>query len=807
MSARAVTASFVYTDADGRPLARVDRVEPGRNGKAKKLFPYLTEGDGFAEKSGLKGATLPIYRLGEVRRAIEREELVIFVEGEGKCDALREALRSGPLHAAVTTLSGGANAPLEPEHLEQLRGAQYIAVLADADAPGRACARTRSERLAREFPEAEVRTLDLHPDRADGHDDVADWLREGHCVDELLELIDKAPCVTVSEHADGAAAGESADDEAIVRLARLSPSDYEHERQQAAKKLGMRVSTLDDLVKGARRVQALAQGSPSSCYGRRPGGEAETDAGVVAALRPPSIATKIVQLLEPTGLLRDGDRTYASFFVNGHQETHLIMSVSFRRYAIQEFFKQYDAAPNGTALAEALATLDAKARFDGQSCIVATRCAEHGGRLYLDLTNDEWTVVEISADGWKIVPAADLTVRFVRTKDALPLPSPDPAGRLCDVDAFLPDDKRIRTLVKAFMVGALRPNAPQPVLPIIAPQGAGKSTIARLIKKTFDPTCSDLHGAPHEARDVTAAARNSYLLAFDNLSVIEPWLSDILCRLSTGGGFGGRQLFTNDEETIFDAIRPVIVTAIDDVIIRGDLADRALTIRLPARDDDVGYIEEDAFWEKFELARASILGGLLTAASAALRRLPETRAGVRAGNIRLPRMADFALFGTAAEQELGIEGNSLINLLKDERNSASVAILESDVIFAPLSAVIEKETFSGYPADLLAAINAKLRDDDPIKRDRHWPKTTMKLRNQIKRLEPDLRRAGIVVTWANRDTHTKRQMLSISLVKVAGTPPQPPQPPQTLSVDQGPAAGVAEVVSPPLQLVTEPVDV
>jgi hypothetical protein len=520
----------------------------------------------------------------------------------------------------------------------------------------------------------------------------------------------------------------------------------------------------------------------------------------------PSVATKIVQLLETIDLFHDGDRTYASFFVDGHQETHHIISGSFRRYAIQEYFKHYDAAPSGTALTEALATLDAKARFDGQSCIVATRCAEHGGRLYLDLTNDEWTVVEITADGWKIVPAADLTVRFVRNKDVLPLPSPDPTGRLGEVDAFLPEDKRIRTLVKAFMLGALRPKTPQPVLAIIAPQGAGKSTIARLIKKTLDPTCSDLHGAPHEARDVTAAARNSYLLAFDNLSAIEPWLSDILCRLSTGGGFGGRQLFTNHEESIFDAIRPVIVTAIDDVIIRGDLADRALTIRLPARDEDIGFTEEEAFWEKFELARASIIGGLLTATSAALRRLFDTRAGVRAGNIRLPRMADFALFGTAAEQELGIEESSLIDLLKDERNAASVAILESDVIFAPLSAVIERETFSGYPADLLDTVNSAMRDDT-IRRDRRWPKTAAKLRNQIKRLEPDLRRAGIVVTWHDRDAHSKRQRLSISLVKVVGNRPQPPQSPQTLSADRGPAAEVAEVFSPSLQLVTEPVDV
>jgi hypothetical protein len=48
-------------------------------------------------------------------------------------------------------------------------------------------------------------------------------------------------------------------------------------------------------------------------------------------------------------------------------------------------------------------------------------------------------------------------------------------------------------------------------------------------------------------------------VALDNLSDIKPWLSDCLCRLSTGGGFSTRTLFENDEETIFNATRPVIL--------------------------------------------------------------------------------------------------------------------------------------------------------------------------------------------------------------------------------------------------------
>jgi len=36
------------------------------------------------------------------------------------------------------------------------------------------------------------------------------------------------------------------------------------------------------------------------------------------------------------------------------------------------------------------------------------------------------------------------------------------------------------------------------------------------------------------------AANNGQVLAYDNLSRLRSWLSDALCRLASGGGFGLR---------------------------------------------------------------------------------------------------------------------------------------------------------------------------------------------------------------------------------------------------------------------------
>jgi hypothetical protein len=58
------------------------------------------------------------------------------------------------------------------------------------------------------------------------------------------------------------------------------------------------------------------------------------------------------------------------------------------------------------------------------------------------------------------------------------------------------------------------------------------------------------------------AANNSHVLAFDNLSGVSADVADALCRLSTGGGFATRALYSDDEERIFDGQRPVMMASI-----------------------------------------------------------------------------------------------------------------------------------------------------------------------------------------------------------------------------------------------------
>jgi hypothetical protein len=95
----------------------------------------------------------------------------------------------------------------------------------------------------------------------------------------------------------------------------------------------------------------------------------------------------------------------------------------------------------------------------------------------------------------------------------------------------------------------------------------------------------------------------------DNISTLLPWLSDALCRLSTGGGFSTRTLYENREEELFEGMKPVILNGITDVASRPDLLDRALVVALPPIPDEERRPESE-LWREFEQTRPAILASL-----------------------------------------------------------------------------------------------------------------------------------------------------------------------------------------------------
>lgn len=428
---------------------------------------------------------------------------------------------------------------------------------------------------------------------------------------------------------------------------------------------------------------------------------------------------------------------YADLNVNGHQETLRVRSKAFRDWLARQYYYEYQKAPRTQALQEALGVVEGMALFEGSECPVYVRLAEHNGRVYLDLGHAEGAVVEVGPTGWQVI--FDPPVRFRRPRNLLPLPLPERGGRVDDLLSVLNLAPGDWPLVAAWLVAALNPNGPYPLLFLQGEQGTGKSSLARMLKDLIDPSTDYLRAHPREVRDLMLAATNSWVLSFDNLSSLPVWLSDALCRLSTGGSFATRALYHDDEEVVLNATRPVILTGIEDLATRGDLLDRAIPLYLPT----IVAAKQRSYrqvWTQYEELRPRVLGALLDAVSVALQRLPHLRLE------QLPRMADFTMWVVAASPGLGLEPETFLTAYRGNREVTHELVLEGLPIVVAVRALLEiQPVWEGTATELHTILASYLTSK--ARQGHHCPVTSRGISNVLRRLAPNLRSVGIDVLF------------------------------------------------------------
>ena len=437
---------------------------------------------------------------------------------------------------------------------------------------------------------------------------------------------------------------------------------------------------------------------------------------------------------DQTELYCDGEDAYADVWIDGHRETLPVHSTGFERWLRGLFLERTGRGATREALTHAQENLDAMAVNAGQRRVYL-RTATFGDRLYIDLSDDSLRVVEIDSEGWR-VRSDPPEVRFRRSKTARPLPEPvkgDPGKGLSILRSFLNMDEADFVLCVAWLLASLRDTGPYPLLVLTGEQGSAKSTAAKLLRALVDPARPPTTGMPRNERDAAIAARNRHVLAYDNLSGLPTWFSDTLCRLSTGEGFATRALYTNDEEVVIEASRPVILTGIENPSVRGDLAERSITIRL-APIADVDRLTESELVEAFDEAVPIIFGALLGGLSEGLRRYGEVRLD------RLPRMADFCKWAVACERSYWDPGTFMATY-GDAQASATEDVLEASPVGQKLREWLEENaTFDGTSTELLDRLNQHLQNEQS---PRGWPANGSLMGKQLTRLAPSLRKLGI----------------------------------------------------------------
>lgn len=172
---------------------------------------------------------------------------------------------------------------------------------------------------------------------------------------------------------------------------------------------------------------------------------------------PENQATRYLRLVVESGveLFHDEQMTgFARVKRAGHWEIYALESKSFKDWLMPFLMKKLGHVPQDRAMDDLVNSLRALAVYDSPGFPVFVRVAHVKNKVYLDLCNEDWQVVEVSSTGWKVIDESP--VRFRRAPDSMQLPAPEKGGRIDELKEFLnleSDEDFI--LVIEWLIGAL----------------------------------------------------------------------------------------------------------------------------------------------------------------------------------------------------------------------------------------------------------------------------------------------------------------------------------------------------------------
>jgi hypothetical protein len=458
---------------------------------------------------------------------------------------------------------------------------------------------------------------------------------------------------------------------------------------------------------------------------------------------------------------------FVRMVIDGHKEVWKVdaKSPKVREVLTHRYLTEKDRAPSREALNTVIDTIAAKCSM-GPKVDVHVRFARSREAIYLDMCDDQWRAIEVTAKGWRVV--TDVPVLFRRGVGARSLPVPVEGGSL---DALRPlinsGDDTQWCLILAWLVGAFLPDGAFSHLALNGEQGSAKSTTALVLQSLIDPSDAGLCGPPRDEVDCTVSALNAGVLFYDNLSGIKADLADVFCRLSTGQGFQTRTFYENLGITMASAKVPVALNGINETIMRGDLLERSIVVKLPRVTPDT-RLTEAGIWANFAKVQPGCLGALLDAVATGLRNLPNTTLKDP------PRMSDFCTWIVSCEESLPWNPGQFLAAYRGKQEDAYADLAEGDSVSAALLEWALKNTTPDYGSvvvtakDLLVALNDLTEEEEIPKDFKSWPASPESLAHRLVRLAPVLRSQGVDLRRLPR-TAEVRSRWEVRRVPVPGT--------------------------------------
>lgn len=434
----------------------------------------------------------------------------------------------------------------------------------------------------------------------------------------------------------------------------------------------------------------------------------------------------------------DKGNGYISFEISGHRESWSCKGRDIKRWLSHQVWVKNKKPVTPDMMKNILSVLEANACHEGMEHKLHNRVAWRNGELWYDLADPDWQAVKIGSQGWEVMNTPPILFkRYSHHKaQVLPQKNGDPGLFLKYINIT---NEQHKLLLMVFLVSCFIPDFPHPILIVFGSHGGGKSTLSKLLRSTNDPSVIDVIRMPDNHKELIQTLSHHHFLFFDNVSYISESASDDLCGAITGSAFSKRELYTDDDDIIYNLMNCIGINGINLVATRPDLLDRSMLIELERVDEENKKSEEDIY-AAFQADLPSILGGVFDVIVKAINIKP----GITAD--RLPRMVDFALWGCAIAEALGYTKEDFLTAYDINIVRQTEMLLNDNVVATAIVTFMDgKDDWRGTPTQLLNQLDSHASLTGIDTWEKYWPKGANALSRKLNELSTPLKKMGYSV--------------------------------------------------------------
>lgn len=374
---------------------------------------------------------------------------------------------------------------------------------------------------------------------------------------------------------------------------------------------------------------------------------------------------------------------------------------------------------------------------------VWTRVAPIENGIEIDTGDPQNTRIQVTHAGVKIVTHGSKTI-FERNPLGKPMTIPADLGNLSLLKKYTNLHEVDFILIVAWLSYTLAhpkiSSSKFVILVLLGDQGTGKSLISRyVINSLIDPSQIDLQKIPGSAKDLAVAAQYAHVLCFDNIRHIGQQMSDTFCIASTGGGISSRALYTDDTQHVNQIHVALALNGIHSFVTQSDLAQRCLTLRTRAFNNE-NRKSEETLRQEFEAELPIIFRGMLDLIAGVFRELPTVTVS------HPERMIDFVYWLAAMEKVHGVPSGVYQSVYSEKMNDDQLETLLDNTLAARLVEFVqskEGQDWEGTPAELLMKLEANV--STRIVHSKDWPRNPIALSKRLVSLKASLQSQGISV--------------------------------------------------------------